>query len=547
MNLFKKYIQNCFTTNFIPRSFILYNNTFKNFCSKELSRSYHKETVERANPIVKRIYKMEENILSFNEFKFIPELYKVLQKLEVHAPTSIQTAAIPSIMAKKNIFYASQTGTGKTFTYLLPLLNELKEQELASGGRLTLEKRPRALIIVPTRELVQQVYEVCKLFIHDVPLKVEAFYVGKDFREEKDESNKGIDILVTTPERFQNHWDKQNVFASKLTHLVVDELDTLLDAGNEEFLLKMCRLGQQANNTGHSIDKQIIFVSATLTPAINDFLKKAFGGEQNFVKIIDKSTNHNLANVRHEFLHVTDFDKFPTLLKLLNDNIKVIKQNFSIIIFCNSVSCARKTEMFLAENGFSTACLHGDIPSQRRKFELLKFKKRTAKILICTDLISRGLDWPFVYLVINFDFPKTLSDYIHRAGRTGRMGTKGVCVSFYRGFDVNIIERIKQATRMNLPMRLDYSMFSRRKENMQFQKSITKRLTHAKNDHINITKKFTKTELMKIKTLRRRKTLVDKFKQSKEDDQKKMLQKFRTRASRDQSMRDKSLNRGKRT
>jgi superfamily II DNA/RNA helicase len=535
MNLCKKFIP-ILMGRFNTKTLTFIN--FKQFCSKEITQSFKKETIDRSHPIIKRVLKMEENILSFKEFKFIPEMYNVMDKLDVFAPTSIQTAAMPSIIAGKNIFFASQTGTGKTFTYLLPILNELKEQELASKKRLTLEKRPRVLIIVPTRELAQQVEEVCKLFIHDVPLRVEAFYVGKDFTLEREESKKGLDILITTPERFQNHWEKQNVYASKITHLVIDELDTLLDAGNEEILLKLCKLGEIDNE--YSFKKQKILASATLTPAMEGFLKKAFDGEQNFIKIIDKSTNHNLSNVKHEFLHITDYDKYPTLLKLLNDNIKLLKQNFSIIIFCNSIGCARKTEMFLAENNFSTACLHGDIPPNRRKLELLKFKKRSAKILICTDLISRGMDWPFVYLVINFDFPRTLSDYLHRAGRTGRMGTKGVCISFYRKFDFVLIERIKNSHKMQLPMRLDYSMFSRRtSENKKFQKNVTKRITHAKPANIDITKRFTKTELMKIKTLRRRKTLIDKFKQKREEGQKKMLMKFKSAQSRQQSLKDK--------
>src|SRR5690606_24211779 len=118
--------------------------------------------------------------------------------------------------------------------------NELKEQELSSGSRLTLERRPRALIIAPTRELAQQIEDVCKLFIYDTPLVVEAFYAGRKFNQEAEASKKGIDILITTPERFEKHWGT-NVFSTKLTHLIIDELDTLLDAGNEEFIGKMIK------------------------------------------------------------------------------------------------------------------------------------------------------------------------------------------------------------------------------------------------------------------------------------------------------------------
>ena len=508
---------------------------FKKFCSYIKPYTNEKSTIDRNNSVIKKILKDEENILSFREFRFIPEIYNVLDRLNVNAPTSIQSVAIPKIMEKKNVFFSSQTGTGKTFTYLLPLLNELKEMELSAGKRLTLEKRPRALIIVPTRELAQQVEEVCKLFIYDIPLVIESFYVGRDFTKERKASEKGIDIVITTPERFSNHWKKHNIHSTKLTHVVIDELDTLLDAGNEEFI----------KNISIYSDKQIVIASATMTNNIETFLDKMFQDNKlNFVKLIDKSTNHNLSNVKHEFLHVTDFDKYPSLLKLLNDNIKLIKQNFSIIIFVNSIACARKTELLLMENNFSTACLHGDIPPNRRKIELEKFKKRSAKILICTDLISRGLDWPFVYLVINFDFPKTLADYVHRAGRTGRMGTHGIVVSFYRNFNLNIIEKIKQSHHMNLPLRIDYSMFSRRtSENAKFQKNIKKRITPSINaTSIDINKKFTKAEVSKIRVLQRRKTLFDKFKKGKEENQKKLIQRIKRANSLKISKRDKNRN-----
>jgi superfamily II DNA/RNA helicase len=211
---------------------------FKFFCNYLKPAVNVKHSIDRNNSINKRVLKTEENILSFREFKFIPELYDVLDRLNINAPKSIQSVAIPKIMEKKNLFFASQTGTGKTFAYLLPILNELKEQEQASGRRLTMEKRPRALIVVPTRELAQQVEEVCKIFIYDLPLKIEAFYVGRKFSSEKDAAYKGIDILISTPERFKNHWGKNNIYSTKLTHVIIDELDTLLDAGNEEFIKK---------------------------------------------------------------------------------------------------------------------------------------------------------------------------------------------------------------------------------------------------------------------------------------------------------------------
>jgi len=583
------------------------------------------------DPNIKRLVKDQQAALSFKQMNFLEEIYLILDKLEINSPTSIQNIAIPKILEKKNIFFASQTGMGKTLAYVLPVINELKLQELQLGQRLTRSKRPKVLILAPSRELCQQIEEVIKLFVFDLPLVVESFYVGKPFGTEKKYAAKGVDILISTPDRFKNHWGKNNVFITGITHLIIDELDTFLDAGYAEFIYDLSRklmkknglaagaeggraespLGElgngeaneefafnvnyeekrkrtTSNNSGsyNFVDKkdekydqansdlynpndavsmnadsnnnnnkneflneveksnskktnstnenisfttitskntkavsslllpekskaantnteqtqqtqktQLIYASTTLTKNIEKFLDTIFheelsnplknhSGEGNFVKIIDKSTNHNLSNIKHEFLQVTDYDKYPTLLKILNDNKKILKQNYSIILFVNSIDCARKTEMFLAENGYETCCLHGEIPPLRRKFELEKFKKRKAKVLVTTDLIARGLDFPFVYLVVNFDFPGSVSDYIHRAGRTGRAGRKGFVISFFRKYNSELIDAIKRSNENNTPLQTEGSMFAKNnKEDLAlYRAGRLKRLTYGLRD-----------------------------------------------------------------
>ena len=480
------------------------------------------------NTLEKKVMSQEENSLSFREFKLQPEIYNVLDSLNFHAPTDIQSVVIPKILeGHKHVFFASQTGTGKTLSYLLPLLNTIKLEEKMSKQRLTISKRPRALIIVPSRELAQQIEEVCKLFIHDLPLIVESFYVGKEFSKERELSKKGIDILITTPERFKNHWGKRNIYASKLSHIIIDELDTLLDSGNEEFIkeissiiLRRKKEEESGEENDSSIRKQLTLVTTTVTTNIESYVDELFKTHErlDYVKIINKSTNHNLSNVKHEFMHVGDYDKYPTLLKIINDNVRILKQNLAIMIFCNNVSCARRTEMFLAESGFSTACLHGDIPPLRRKFELEKFRKRRAQVLICTDLISRGLDFPFVYMVINFDFPKTLSDYLHRAGRTGRAGRRGVVMSFYRKNNLPVIEKIQKAHEMKTPLKIDNSMFSLWKllpsqeiKNKLIKDKLNKGVSHKKFDFRK--RASTKNELSLLKNMKERRDKLAAFKE----------------------------------
>jgi len=531
----------------------------------------------KEDTLIKRAYKEESNALSFKEFRLLPEIYNVLDKLKFFAPTSIQSVAIPKIMEKNHIFYSSQTGSGKTLSYVLPIIHELKSLENKANERLTTPKRPKVLVLVPSRELAQQVEEVFKLFVYDVPLVVESLFVGKKFSFERKSSKEGVDILISTPDRFKNHWDKKNVFVTKLTHVVIDELDTLLDSGYEDFLKKISNIilkynteeimkNSDVNPQDNPVSnfRQLIYASATLTPAIENYLANIFEKNENnlnnsFIKIIDKSTNHNLANVKHDFLHVTDYDKYPTLLKIINDNIKVIKQNMSIIIFCNSINCARKTELTLKENNLSTACLHGDIPPLRRKFELQKFKCRRAQVLICTDLIARGLDFPFVYLVINFDFPKTLSDYLHRAGRTGRAGQKGVVISFYRNNNLHVIEKIKKAHQLNLPMEVENSMYNLRKtldDKQKFTRRETainsvkgrKRVTYPKSDlkslsyrQYNSSPSTPISEEDKIIRMKKKKIMFENFRKKTDNDRNTLLRKTLARNQRKHSKNNKNI------
>jgi superfamily II DNA/RNA helicase len=208
----------------------------------------------------------EQNILSFRQFNLIPEIYSVLDKLNYFAPTSIQSVALTKIMEGKNIFLASAPGTGKTLTYLLPLLHFLKTEEVAAKQRLTIPKRPRALILVPSRELAIQVEEVCKLFVYDVPLVVESFFVGKKYVNERITSEKGIDILISTPERFKNHWSKGSVYVTHLSYVIFDDFDTALDAGNVKLVEELLpRFFGKTEEEGKSNIKQSLFVSTTLT------------------------------------------------------------------------------------------------------------------------------------------------------------------------------------------------------------------------------------------------------------------------------------------
>ena len=169
----------------------------------------------------------------------------------------------------------------------------------------------------------------------------------------------------------------------------------------------------------------------------------------------------NLSNLKHEFIHLADYDKIKPLQLLLKEFRKYSRKNqTSCIIFCNSVNSARAIEHTLAENGMDSCSLHGEIPPKLRLKNYMSFKKRESNVLVATDLASRGLDMPFVSHVINFDFPKATSDYLHRAGRAGRAGRPGFVMSLYRQKDNQILLEMKDAQDSGEPLRIKGSAYS---------------------------------------------------------------------------------------
>jgi len=183
--------------------------------------------------------------------------------------------------------------------------------------------------------------------------------------------------------------------------------------------------------------------------------------DPSFKQIVEKNTHMNLNNLKHEFIHLSDIDKIKPLKLLLKEYRKYARKNrTSTIIFCNSVASARAVEHTLSEDGMESTSLHGDIPPKLRISNYLKFKRRESDVLVATDLASRGLDLPFVSHIINFDCPKTTSDYLHRAGRAGRAGREGFVFTLYRHKDMELLEEMKSSHDNKRPLKIKGSAYS---------------------------------------------------------------------------------------
>jgi superfamily II DNA/RNA helicase len=397
------------------------------------------------------------------------EITQVLEKHKIMAPTPIQNLAIPELLKGKNALMTAQTGTGKTLAYCTPLIHILKMQELKAGIRLTIPHRPRSLIVVPNRELAMQVEEVFKMFMYDIPLKLYSAYPGTKLKTEFMKIEQGIDVMITTPDRLVRHRDAKKIFLSNLTSLVIDEWDTLLDSGLEEFIYDLVdpivKKSRSAENSQDGLNKQVVFWSATVTKPIESLVAKYWSpGDKTFVDLVEKNTHMNLANLDHEFIKLSEKDKYNPLEMILKEFRAYRKEtNTSAIVFCNSIQAARAAEHTISELGYKVSSLHGDIPPRMRNQYFEDFKWQKTDILVSTDLGSRGLDFPFVSHVINLDFPRTISDYIHRAGRAGRAGRLGYVKSFYRNYDSPIIEEMRKSHEESTPMQIESSAFALRK------------------------------------------------------------------------------------
>jgi ATP-dependent RNA helicase RhlE len=405
---------------------------------------------------MKKVNKAVLSVGSFAEMKLLPGLLNVLHKNNLVKPTSIQWQAIPSLIETNfHHLIAAQTGTGKTLTYTLPLFHLLKQSEHLKGEILTTSKCPRAVVIVPNRELARQVESVLSLFKHEERLKTFAVFSGQKSSIESKELENGIDILVGTPERIDKLRLQKLLSFEKVEQIVIDESDTLLDSGFSRHIDLYCKELEKRS--------RFMFVSATFPPSLKKFVETRFSFEENkgnyMKKVVEEKTHLNLTHLKHDFIQLEEYDKNPLFFKVLED-VQAKLGAGSCIVFCNNIQSARAVEHFMNERGYPSVSLHGDVPNKLRVINVEKFSSQNVKFLVCTDLGSRGLDFPFVNFVVQFDFPKTESDYIHRAGRAGRAGRPGTVISFYRKNDFQMVNLLKKSFEKNKPLFISSSAFS---------------------------------------------------------------------------------------
>ena len=363
---------------------------------------------------------------SFSQLSLAPALSRAVAEMGYESMTPIQAQAIPVVLQGRDVMGAAQTGTGKTAAFSLPLLQRMMKHENASTSPA---RHPvRALVLLPPRELADQVAQQVKLYAKYTHLRSPVVFGGMDMKPQTLELKAGVEVLVATPGRLLDHIEAKNCVLNQVEYVVLDEADRMLDIG---FLPDLQRILSYLPK-----QRTTLLFSATFSPEIKRLANSYL---QDPVTIEVARANTTASTVEQRFIGVSDEDKRRAVHHVLKE--RDLKQAF---IFVNSkLGCARLARS-LEREGLRTAALHGDKSQDERLKALEAFKSGAVDLLVCTDVAARGLDIKDVPAVFNFDLPFNAEDYVHRIGRTGRAGASGVAVSLVTPSDARLLADIEK-------------------------------------------------------------------------------------------------------
>jgi superfamily II DNA/RNA helicase len=340
-------------------------------------------------------------------------------------PTPIQQQAIPHVLARRDVLGIAQTGTGKTAAFVLPMLTMLEQ------GRAR-ARMPRTLILEPTRELAAQVEDsFVKYGVNHNKLSVALLIGGVSFDDQDAKLTRGVDVLIATPGRLLDHFERGRLLLTGVELLVIDEADRMLDMGFIPDIERICKLVP--------FTRQTLFFTATMPPEIRRITEQFL---HNPVKVEVAKPATTVATITQQLVKTgrMPHDKRDTLRSLIRsaDSFK------NAIIFCNRKSEVAQLHRSLLRHGFNAAALHGDMDQPARMAALDGFRKGEVTLLIASDVAARGLDIPDVSHVFNFDVPHHPDDYVHRIGRTGRAGRSGTAITIVAPGDQKAVAAIEK-------------------------------------------------------------------------------------------------------
>lgn len=367
--------------------------------------------------------------MKFADLGLSDELLESVLAAGYDTPTPIQAQAIPSVLMMRDIIGIAQTGTGKTASFVLPMIDIL-----AHGRRRAL--MPRSLILEPTRELAAQVAENFEKYGKNHDLKMALLIGGVQMGDQVKALKDGVDVLIATPGRLMDLFERGKILLTGCNLLVIDEADRMLDMGFIPDIETICsKLPPQ---------RQTLLFSATMPPPIKKLADRFLSNPKTIEVARPATANTNIAQFK---IAVQSRAKREVLRDLLRtDDVT------TAIIFCNRKTTVRELAKSLKQSGFSAGEIHGDMDQSSRNAELQRFKDRDINILVASDVAARGLDVKAVSHVFNFDTPWHPDDYIHRIGRTGRAGATGRAFTFVAPEDAEAIANVEKLTGMSIPV-----------------------------------------------------------------------------------------------
>ncbi len=374
--------------------------------------------------------------MRFNELNLSREVLQAIGEMGFVNPSEVQEGTIPEILDGHDLLAQAQTGTGKTASFGIPMIEKIQDNNYE-----TLQ----GLVLVPTRELARQVSEeLQKLSKHKTFIRVLAIYGGADMGKQLRELKKGASIVVGTPGRVMDHMKRKTLDLSSLKFLVLDEADEMFDMG---FRDDMKTIIEKTND-----DRQTLFFSATFDNEIKEFSKLY---QNNPKKVIIEKKELTAEKIKQYYLELNRNMKTEILNRLI-----LIHKPKKSIIFCNTKRMVENLEEEIAQKGYKVDSLHGDMRQSSRDNVMKKFRKGTIDVLIATDVAARGLDVSDIDIVFNYDLPQQAEYYVHRIGRTARAGKKGLSFSFVTSRDYPKFREIEKYAnikmeRIDLPTKRD--------------------------------------------------------------------------------------------
>jgi len=360
--------------------------------------------------------------MTFEDFGLHPQILEAISYMGFEKPTPIQEAAIPEIMKGRDLIAAAQTGTGKTAAFILPILNKLRE---------TTSHKINTLVIVPTRELALQIDQQIHGFSYFMDINSLSVYGGGtsgEWEQEKKALTSGADIIVATPGKLIAHLNLGYVKVDDLEHLILDEADRMLDIGFFDDLMKIVSYLPKK--------RQTLMFSATMPAEIKRLASKILHDPFEISHSVSKPPDGVLqaAYLAH------DNQKIPLINKLIAEKPQVK----SILIFCSTKKKVADIARALRSRAYKVESISSDLEQKEREEVLMRFKSRQTRVLVATDVLSRGIDIKDIDLIINFDAPHDAEDYVHRVGRTARAAATGIALTLVNPMDMSTFHKIEQ-------------------------------------------------------------------------------------------------------